>query len=663
MSSGVVGLLAFAMQMAKVATQVKQAVELFKSAPSEMTDLLQRLTLLQTMCKLVEVKVAGSPDHQPGGSSSASLGAISTALLQCQDKMEELSRTLSATGLTSSQTKTPLSRSEAFSRLRFVLRRDKVKSMVQDVDHVISRLHIVLTVDTWMAIVPNPQTPRLSQPDNAHGEISNLQEETPSGVEIALSPRPAVPVFRRKARREKRHRSRYMGLVTWTTVESWIEDQGDGSKLMPDRRGDVSLKVPFSSIQIDFHYTQFMGTPSYALNINHVIDENSGLAVEIRSVMYLGDLPKLKELLSDRQMSIYSTYADRSLFWWSVDTRWAEGFKYLLDHDFRQKFLEEEPSSKPVWKFSSHLSNKTCEVTEMVLSLRQEDTRAQDVRTLLESSSDPAYYESYLKRFLEDRAICDKHDLVKFAWRQVARNIIFLVRDPDRAVGITSWSAALRCLIEHGADIHQLGNVVDIESPRGSTYLDILLLADSPIDADECLYEWLRTLKSCGVLIGPYIERETRILDRFYDDTHWGVSTCCIRLATIQFEGIPTPSWRWSVSPGDEAFELLKEVENLVRNDLYVGFYYPYIIKRNDFTAWFESNMPDEYRQRSFPYRPTPLDHSWSDYRMDESYYHTYKMALKVREGRLARREARKWRKSHRGEKPSTRMMPGSWMD
>lgn len=148
-SSGVVGLLAFAMQMAKVATQVKQAVELFKSAPSEMTDLLQRLTLLQTMCKLVEVKVAGSPNHQPGGSSSASLDAISTALLQCQSKMEELSRTLSATGLTSLQDRTSLSRSEALSRLRFVLRRDKVKSMVQDVEQVITLLKLVLTVDTW----------------------------------------------------------------------------------------------------------------------------------------------------------------------------------------------------------------------------------------------------------------------------------------------------------------------------------------------------------------------------------------------------------------------------------------------------------------------------------------------------------------------------------
>lgn len=518
-SSGVVGLLAFAMQMVKVATQVKQAVELFKSAPSEMTDLLQRLTLLQTMCKLVEVKVAGSPDHQPGDSSSASLDAISTALLQCQGKMEELSRTLSATGLTSSQAKTSLSRSEALSRLRFVLRRDKVKSMVQDVDHVTQLLHLVLTVDTWMAIVPNPQTPRLSQSDNAHGEILNVQEKTSSGVETALSPRPAVSVFRRKARRQKRLHSRYMGLVTWTTVESWTEDQSDGSKLMPDRRGAISLQVPFSSIQVDLHYTQFMGTPSYALNIIHVIECRSELEQDIRIVMLCQDLPKLKELLSDRQLSIYSIYNGRSLFFMCVDIRWAQGLQYLLDLDFQHKFLEEEPSSRAFLVRERHFFDTTCEVTEMVLSLRQEDTRAQDVSMLLRSSRDQAYYESYLKRFLED-PICNDHDLFQVAWYEVLRHLIVeLYAHGSCSEAMTRWSAALRFLIEQGADIHQ--RMVLIHSPS-SAYLDILLAADTPLEADEFAHEWLCTLKSCGVLIGPYIERETRTFHKYWSDHPWG---------------------------------------------------------------------------------------------------------------------------------------------
>ncbi|ROW12760.1 hypothetical protein VMCG_00085 [Cytospora schulzeri] len=279
-SSGVVGLLAFTIQMAKVATQVQQAVELFKSAPKEMTDLLQRLSLLQTMCKLVEMKVARTPD-QSGGSPSESLGAISIALLQCQGKMEDLSQTLYATGLCSSQARTPLSKSEALSRLRFVLRREKVKSMVQDVDNVISLLHIVLTMDMWMGTVPDPRTPGHSQPDNAQGELTRIRQETTSRVHSALSPLPATSLFKgkvSKAMREKRRSSRYMGLVTWTTVETWNEGQSDDDFMfMPNRRGNITLQVPFSSVQVNLHYTHVMGTPSYALNIDHVIDPESEL--------------------------------------------------------------------------------------------------------------------------------------------------------------------------------------------------------------------------------------------------------------------------------------------------------------------------------------------------------------------------------------------------
>ena len=147
-SSGVVGIVAFAVQMAEVASQIRQAVKLFRSAPKEMTELLERLAFLETVCELVKTRIASRPEL-PGTSPSASLGAISTALLQCQHKMEGLSRTLSAIGLDSSQSKPPLSKSEALSRLRFVLRRDKVKSMVQDVDHVISHLQFAINVDMW----------------------------------------------------------------------------------------------------------------------------------------------------------------------------------------------------------------------------------------------------------------------------------------------------------------------------------------------------------------------------------------------------------------------------------------------------------------------------------------------------------------------------------
>lgn len=148
MSSGVVGLVAFAMEMAKVASQVKKAVEQFKSAPKELSELLEKLVLLETVCKLVEFTVATRPEL-PGGSPPPSQGAISTALLQCQSKMEGLKATLSATGLNSSQASAPMSKTEALSRLRFVIRRDKVKLMVQEVDQIISLLQFVINVETW----------------------------------------------------------------------------------------------------------------------------------------------------------------------------------------------------------------------------------------------------------------------------------------------------------------------------------------------------------------------------------------------------------------------------------------------------------------------------------------------------------------------------------
>ncbi|KUI64875.1 hypothetical protein VM1G_00319 [Cytospora mali] len=320
-SSGVVGLLAFAMQMATVATQVKQVVDQFKSAPKEIEELLQRLTLLQTMCELVKVKVAGVPGYT-GGSSSGSLDAISTALLQCQSKMEDLSRTLSATGLNPSQARIPLSKSEAFSRLRFVLRREKVKSMVQDVDHVISLLHLVLTMDTWMTTVSLSQTPGLSHPDNVQSSVSSLQDVPSVETQSAL-PRPAVSMSLGRvegAPRKKRHSSRNMGLINWTTVETWAEGQDDAFGVPPERSGNITLRLPFTSVQLDLHYTQFMGTPSYALNINHNIDPYSGFGYQITELFWERDLLGLKKLLSDRKLSIYSVLGDTSLFYLSEGT-------------------------------------------------------------------------------------------------------------------------------------------------------------------------------------------------------------------------------------------------------------------------------------------------------------------------------------------------------
>lgn len=118
------------------------------------------------------------------------------------------------------------------------------------------------------------------------------------------------------ARRERRRSSQYLGLVTWTTVDTWVEAEGDDLTLTPERRGNIALQLPFSSVQVDFHYTRFVGTPSYALNINHVVDPRSKLGAQLHSIMERGtDLSGLKQLLSEGKLTIYSSYRGASLFY------------------------------------------------------------------------------------------------------------------------------------------------------------------------------------------------------------------------------------------------------------------------------------------------------------------------------------------------------------
>lgn len=161
--------------------------------------------------------------------------------------------------------------------------------------------------------------------------------------------------------------------------------------------------------------------------------------------------------------------------------------------------------------------------------------------------------------------MCDSHELIRFAWNTVVWNFT-RYRLSTGSELIASWSAVIRRLIEQGADVCQPTNNLCSDS---SAYLDILLVAVNPVDADERVHEWLRTLKSCGVLIGPYIERETRTIYKHWVDCPRNDCIGTKRLVIVQFGGIPIPSWKWGVSPGDEAFELLEEFGNLVHGDIY----------------------------------------------------------------------------------------------
>lgn len=175
-----------------------------------------------------------------------------------------------------------------------------------------------------MATVPSLQTPVLSYPTNQQSDVPGLREKTPILTKGAQSHPLALSVSGgevSKATRERRHSYRYMGLVTWTTVDTWTEDQGEDLTLMPERRGNITLQLPFSSVQVDFHYKKFMGTPSYALNVTHIIDPCSDLGRQIHTLVSCRDLIELKQLLSRRKLSIYSSYNGASLFYVSVIAR------------------------------------------------------------------------------------------------------------------------------------------------------------------------------------------------------------------------------------------------------------------------------------------------------------------------------------------------------
>lgn len=311
-----------------------------------------------------------------------------------------------------------------------------------------------------------------------------------------------------------------------------------------------------------------------------------------------------------------------------------------------------------MWCVMSHSlpGDMRCPVTDLVLSLRPRDSRTEDARTLMASTINPAYHSVYLQHFLEE-PLCDSHELVKMAWPLVVLNITRCWH--NKSYGITSWSGVLQLLIEQGADVHQPSNALCSDS---SAYLDILLMADSPIDADECANAWLRILESCGVSIGPYIERETQLIH-----SHWDVCprNGCLRakrLAMIQSERVLIPSWRWDYSPTDEPSALLKRFENLTCGDFSRGRCRPFISSPDDFKAWFESSVPDQVRWQYYPFRPTPLD--YFEHSEDPVVCQTHRIAFKIREERLARREARRWRRSpHPRGALGTGRIPGSWVE
>ncbi|ROW12759.1 hypothetical protein VMCG_00084 [Cytospora schulzeri] len=301
-------------------------------------------------------------------------------------------------------------------------------------------------------------------------------------------------------------------------------------------------------------------------------------------------------------------------------------------------------------------------MTETFLSRRTEDTRTEDFKFLLRTTMVPEYYSAYLQRFLEE-PMSDHQELIHFTWQNVIGYIRRMSTGPEDLI---RWSAVLRYLIEQGADVHQPTGLRGLHEYEGSAYLSILTAARGPLEADEYIHAWLSMLESFGVPIGSYMEREAQTVYRYWDRAILHYDWPRI-LACVDFGNVCALSWRWRQDPGEEHFELWEEFQNLIPESFPEFIFLP-PSGPADFKVWLASGVNDDCRSYNYPFMVAQLD-LYSGLALDGPfgrrpyYVDTIRLALKIREGRFARREARKWRKAHPRERLPTQMIPGSWVD
>lgn len=146
-TSGVVGIVAFAFQLAKTASKVKRAMEEVRSAPKEARELIERLAMLETTCELIGFHLERR-DTLPNP-ASPTLDILSKALGQFLAKAQELEQILLDLSACNELNQTPWPKFGTVSRVRLVLRKDKIIFLVQEIDRVISLLQFVIQVDIW----------------------------------------------------------------------------------------------------------------------------------------------------------------------------------------------------------------------------------------------------------------------------------------------------------------------------------------------------------------------------------------------------------------------------------------------------------------------------------------------------------------------------------
>lgn len=156
-----------------------------------------------------------------------------------------------------------------------------------------------------------------------------LQSKKSSNTALlnCVSQQPIVSLSLRRETNQQRRTSRYLGCITWTTTDGRIGDDDDGNSIAY-RKASIAFRLPFTSSQLSVHYVGGMGTPSYALNVTHIIEDNSDLSKRLWDLMSPGRDPKeLCELISGRELSIYSVIRgsgsrEMTLFFVRI-TRWA----------------------------------------------------------------------------------------------------------------------------------------------------------------------------------------------------------------------------------------------------------------------------------------------------------------------------------------------------
>lgn len=173
-------------------------------------------------------------------------------------------------------------------------------------------------------MIPASTSNRLSYHDHQHEPARTVVPETARTCTTVDKEPPAIPAvvspppLKRAslASHKKRDYSMFGGLLTWQTLEHDRDDPHDELDSRPDSWMAIALRLPLTSYRMDFSYVSMMGTPSYALNITHIIEQNSSLYNLVRTIMlHDRSLPGLQILLSERRISIYSKCGDMNLFY------------------------------------------------------------------------------------------------------------------------------------------------------------------------------------------------------------------------------------------------------------------------------------------------------------------------------------------------------------